>query len=154
MQHKSILRATLLALLSITLYPAVADNSRKHSIQFDSYTVHYNTLPTDFLSVKTAKLYKIRRSNKRILINIAVKRTKEDNKIVPVPAKVTVMAKNMTGQLKYTEMRAVHDGTAIYYIGEFRIANRERLNFTVTITPKQKQALTYSFDFKKKFITR
>ncbi|VAW71234.1 hypothetical protein MNBD_GAMMA12-1433 [hydrothermal vent metagenome] len=153
MSQKTILRATLLALLSITFYPAMADKN-KRTIQFGSYTVHYNTLPTDFLSIKIAKQFKIVRSSKRILVNIAVKHNAKDSKTTAVPAKVTVRAHNMTGQLKYADMRAVHDGKAIYYIGEFSVANRERLNFTVTVTPKHKQASTYSFKFKKKFMTQ
>ena len=146
------LRATLLALLSITFYPATA-GSTKHTEKFGNFIVHYNTLPSDFLSARTAKRLGIRRGRDRILVNITVKQ-KTNSKEIPVAAKVNVRAHNRTGQLKYTKMLPVQEGKGIYYIGEFRVANREHLFFTVTVTPKAKQAATHTFKFDKEYRTR
>jgi len=148
----STLRATLLALLLLPI--AATAEKNKHSKQFDNYTVHYNTLPTDFLSTTVAKRHKIVRSRNNILVNISVKRTSKDGKTVTVPAKITVQARNRTAQLKYAKMREVLDQKGIYYLGEFRVANREHLFFTVTVTPKDKQASTYSLKFDKTFRTK
>jgi hypothetical protein len=58
----------------------------------------------------------------------------EDNK--PVAAIVTVKTVNLTGQLKNMTMRQIDEQEAIYYIGEVPVANRETLNFQISITPE------------------
>jgi len=121
--------------------------------EFDNYVVHYNALPTDFLSTKVAKQHKITRSRNRILLNITIKEKSTNNQTKSVQAKVTVMAINRTGQIKQTEMRPVHDGKAVYYIGEFNVANRELLKFKVKLTPIS-QKTTYTLNFRKQFFTR
>jgi quinol monooxygenase YgiN len=46
----------------------------------------------------------------------------------PVSGQVTVAANNLTGQLKSVALREIREQEAIYYIGEYGIANGETLN--------------------------
>jgi len=51
----------------------------------------------------------------------------------PVPAKLTIYATNLTQQLSNITMREIKEGTAIYYIGEFRVVPPDTLKFTATV---------------------
>ncbi len=124
-----------------------------NSKEFGDYIVLFNTLPSNFLSPDIAKRYNLTRSRNRILLNIVVKKKTTGDKAKPVQAKVNAIATNLTGQLKKTTMRAIHDGTGIYYLGEFSVANAERLNFKVDVTPKAGNK-TYVVTFKKKFMIK
>jgi len=51
----------------------------------------------------------------------------------PVPAKLTLYVTNLNQQLASVEMREIKEGTAIYYLGEFRVAPPDTLKFTATV---------------------
>lgn len=140
--------AILGSISTITL----ADDS-KNTRQFGKYVVHFNAVPTDVLTTQTAKQHKVVRSRNRIMLNIVVKQKTTDQKDTPVKAKVIATATNLTGQMKEAVMRPVHDGKAIYYIGEFNVADREYLTFNIEVTPDA-QKNTYTLNFKKQFFTR
>ena len=53
----------------------------------------------------------------------------------PVSGQVTVAANNLTGQLKSVALREIREQEAIYYIGEYGIANGETLIFSIDVTP-------------------
>jgi len=66
------------------------------------------------------------------MLNVSVLRTADNS---AVKAIVTVKAVNLTGQLKNVSMRELVEQGAIYYIGDLPVANRETLNFDISITP-------------------
>ncbi len=141
----------VLAALAVSFSSQAKNNT--NSKKFGDYVILYNTLPSSFLSPDIAKRYNLTRSRNRILLNIVVKKKTAGNKTEPVQAKVKAIATNLTGQLKKTTMRQIHDGTGIYYLGEFSVNNEERLNFKVDITP-QSNNKTYVVTFKKKFMIK
>lgn len=130
-----------------------APDKKSNQKDFGDYVVHFNTVPTDFLSAKTANRHKITRSRNRILLNIMVKQKQSNKKAKPVKASITAIATNLTGQLRQAKLRPIHDGKGVYYIGEFSVSNREYLKFTVNITP-EKQKSTYTLNFRKQIRTR
>ena len=65
-------------------------------------------------------------------------------------ARVDVSARNLAGQGRSIRMREIREGNAIYYIGEFGVANEETLNFDVRAQPQGSQAIVdvrFSQDF-------
>ena len=96
------------------------------------HVVHFSAQSTDQLPPEVARAYTIVRSKNRAMLNVSVLRA-ADNK--PVTANVTVKTVNLTGQLKKITMRQIDEQEAIYYIGEVAVANRETLNFDISITP-------------------
>jgi hypothetical protein len=102
------------------------------SANIGDHVVHFSAQSTDQLPPEVARAYSIVRSKNRAMLNVSVLRA-DDNK--PVTAKVTVKAVNLTGQLKNITMRQIDEQEAIYYIGEVAVANRETLNFDISITP-------------------
>ena len=109
-----------------------ADNSQ----DFGDYVVHYNALATDMLPPQVAREYQITRSKNNGMINITVLKKVLGSPGQPVHARVEVTATNLTGQARDIRMREVRDGNAIYYIGEFGVANEETLKFSVRVRPE------------------
>ena len=102
------------------------------SANIGDHVVHFSAQSTDQLPPEVARAYNIVRSKNRAMLNVSVLRA-ADNK--PVTADVTVKTVNLTGQLKNITMRQIEEQEAIYYIGEVAVANRETLNFDISITP-------------------
>ncbi len=102
------------------------------SANIGDHVVHFSAQSTDQLPPEVARAYNIVRSKNRAMLNVSVLRA-VDNK--PVAANVTVKTVNLTGQLKNITMRQIDEQEAIYYIGEVAVANRETLNFDISITP-------------------
>ncbi|MEJ2611733.1 MAG: DUF4426 domain-containing protein [Candidatus Thiodiazotropha sp.] len=121
----------LLALL-FTL-PAWAENSTTIP---GGYTIHHNAIPSSSLDPAIAKQYGIQRSKYRGMLNVSIIKSAEGTTGKSSEAVVMAKANNIRGQLISIPMRKVNEGDAIYYIGEFRIADQETLNFEVEVQPK------------------
>ncbi len=149
MLFKKILFSTF-AMLALTSY-AMAERSLKTN---DGYVIHYNAVNNDFLNPETAKTYQITRSKYRAFLMVSVKT--DDKKSQAVHAKVTAeAADSLTGQLLKTfKMREIVEGSAdskaIYYIGDFRFSNKERLTFTVRVDSEYRSS-EYAFEFAQQF---
>jgi hypothetical protein len=144
-------RPAYLALLYALLFPLTS--SAENSQDFGMFVVHFNALATDLLPPKVAKEYNITRSENRGMLNITVLKKVLGTAGQPVTADVEASAANLTGQIKKFKMREVHDGTAIYYIGEFGVTNEEILNFDVKVRPEGESAVL-NVRFRQEFYTR
>jgi hypothetical protein len=92
-------------------------------------------LTTDNLTPEVARAYGLQRSKNRGMLNVSVIREVAGTTGTPVSADVVASATNLAGQHRTIPMREIKDGDAIYYIGEFRIADEETLKFTIEVTP-------------------
>jgi len=119
-------------LLAITAVAVQAENSK----DFGDYVIHYNALATDMLPPQVAREYHITRSKNNGMINITVLKKVLGSPGQPVHARIEAAAQNLTGQSRNIRMREVRDGNAIYYIGEFGVANEETLRFQVRVHPQ------------------
>jgi len=122
----------LLALMLSASFSAVAENS---TIVGD-FTVHYNAFTTSTLTPEVAKAYGIQRSKYRGLLNVSVIKEQEGTTGTPVPARVQVKTRPLTGQDAPLAMREIKEQGAVYYIGEFPIRNQEQVNFVIEVTPE------------------
>lgn len=102
------------------------------SVDIGNHVVHFSAQSTDQLPPEVARAYNIVRSKNRAMLNVSV--LDEASKSA-VTAKITVKTVNLTGQLKNITMRQINEQNAIYYIGEVPVANRETLNFDISVTP-------------------
>jgi hypothetical protein len=118
-------------LLSGISFFALAQNAT----QVPGYTIHHNAMTTDTLTPKVAKAYGIQRSKNRGMLNVSVIKDQPGTTGVPVKAKVTATATNLTGQSRNIEMREVIDGDAIYYLADFRVTDQETLDFKLDVQP-------------------
>ncbi len=125
---------SLSAFLILTLFvlPAWAENST----EIPGYTIHHNAIPSDTLEPEIAKTYGIQRSKYRGMLNVSIIKKIPGTTGESTSAVVMAKATNLRGQLISIPMRKITEGDAIYYIGEFRIANQETLNFEIQVKPK------------------
>ena len=121
----------ILLILTLIIMPAWAENSTS----IPGYTIHHNALTTDNLQPQVASAYGIQRSKERAMINISVIKDVPGTMGKAVTAKVKVTALNLIGQRRDIPMREIREGDAIYYIGDFRVAHRERMTFLMDVTP-------------------
>lgn len=136
----------LVLLLPVT---ASADNSK----DFGQFVIHYNAMATDMVPPQVARKHRITRSRNRGMINITVLKKILGSPGQPVHAHVDVNARNLTGQGRTIHMREIREGNAIYYIGEFGVANEETLNFDVRARPQGSQE-TAEVRFSQDFYTQ
>jgi hypothetical protein len=94
------------------------------------YEVHYSAVPSVSVPAEVARQYAITRSANRALLNIAALKAGTNVKAV-----VTGAATNLTGQRQDLAVREVREGEAIYYLAEPRTADRETLDFDLSVTP-------------------
>ena len=118
------------------------------SQKFGTTEIHYNALSTDELLPEVARAYKIERSKTRGLVTVSVLRPNKVGALTPVPAKLKVYVTNLNQQLAHVEMREIREGTAIYYLGEFRIAPPDTLKFTATLEVAGEPKREMSFEQK------
>ena len=138
---------SLLAALCLCSVAAAAH--AEISQKFGPLEVHYNALTTDELSPDVARTYKIERSKTRGLVTMSVLKQNPVGAPTPVPARLTVYVTNLNQQLANVEMREIKEGTAIYYLGEFRVAPPDTLKFTATVEvagePKREMVFNQKF---------
>ena len=157
MQARTLLISlSLLALLSACGGPGASADipealpAGTTSADIGNYIVHFNAQSTDQLPPEVAREYNILRSKNRAMLNVSVLR-KSDN--LSVTADVTANTVNLTGQLKNVTMRMIEepgDTTAIYYIGDTTVANREVLVFDISIRPDGEDSVS-EIRFKRQF---
>jgi hypothetical protein len=132
MHTRTIINILFLCLLMGLASSAAAENSTSSG----GYTIHYNALKSDFLSPAIAKAYDIQRSKYRGLINISVIKDNPGTEGTPVQAKIVINAIALSGVPKQITLRKITEGSAIYYIGEFPVIDREIVNFNLEVTPE------------------
>ncbi|WP_119395265.1 DUF4426 domain-containing protein [Salinibius halmophilus] len=118
----------------------------EQKVAIRGYDVHYMALSTAELTEDVAAAYGINRSNKQAFLSISVLKPQPDSIVaVPVEANVTGSFRNMIGQTRQLEFRQVKEGSAIYYLAEFRFLNEEILRFTLQVEPEGGASQTVEF---------
>jgi hypothetical protein len=135
-------------LVALCLCSVAAVAHAEISQKFGNLEVHYNALTTDELQPEVARTYKIERSKTRGMVTLSVLQKNKVGLPTPVPAKITIYATNLTQQLSNITMREIKEGTAIYYIGEFRVVPPDTLKFTATIEVAGEPKYDMTFDQK------
>ena len=144
-----ILPRLLLALALLTVGLAV---QAEQSQDFGQYVVHYSAILTDSLLPEVARQYGITRSKNRGMLTMTVLKKVMNTAGTPVEAKVSGTATNLSQQLRTLDLRQIRDGSAVYYLSEFPIANREVLDFNLQVTPKGENN-AFTVKFRQEFFT-
>lgn len=122
------------------------------SADVGDHVIHFSAQSTDQLPPEVASAYSIVRSKNRAMLNVSIIRKSD---YLPVPGAVSVKTVNLTGQLKNVTMRRIDepgDPPAIYYIGVTPVANRETLNFDISVTPEGAEEAS-TIRFQRQFFT-
>ncbi len=133
----------LLMLLVLTLTwvsPLMAEEPQGGQYQkLGDWTVHYIAFPSTFIQPQIASNYGLERSNYKGIVNIAV--MKDD---VAQKVSLSGSARNLLGNSQELEFKEIVEGTAVYYLAQFKYRNEEIYRFEVTIR-QGNQAQTLSF---------
>jgi len=129
------MKNTVLISLAFALLLIPAWGAAENSTSIPGYTIHHNAFTTDILTPHIARKYHVQRSKNRGMLNVSVIQNETIGVGKSVAAQVEVTATNLTGQLRNIDMREARAGTAIYYLGDFRVNNQEVLNFTIKVRP-------------------
>lgn len=132
--------------------PKAQEITRASFETFGDHVVHFNAQSTTMLPAEVARAFGIRRSGNRAMLNITVLRKGAAGDGASVTAVVEVNATNLLQQEKDISMRELRDGEAIYYIGEFTVANEEIVTFNISVKPEGADA-PHVFTFRQQFYT-
>lgn len=111
------------------------------TVQWRGYDIHYTTFNSLLIPQDVAKVHNIVRSKFRIVTNISVLQDGE-----PSAAKVTGINTNLLNQLFTMRFDEVTEKTAIYYLSNQLIDERDTLRFTIQVTPYgESEALELKF---------
>jgi len=149
MRPKNILIPWFVLLMLLSPLSVLAENSQ----DFGDYVLHYNALSTDMLPPAVARDYHITRSQHRGMLNITLLKKVLGSPGQPVHARVETSARNLAGQTRDIDMREIREGNAIYYIGEFGVANEETVTFKVRVLPQGERDF-FEVEFSQDFYTR
>lgn len=135
----------------LLLFLVPTHSMANNAYDFGEYVVYYNSFTADTLPPQMASAYGILRSKYKGVLNLSIQK-KQNPGTLPqaVNAVVKVKASNLAGQLKSLNSRRVSEGEAIYYISEFRVSNRERVTFNVSLKPEGETKLL-EFKFTQQF---
>ncbi|WKE66174.1 DUF4426 domain-containing protein [Gallaecimonas kandeliae] len=136
----TLFRALAVILLLAWQLPASAEQMMK----FGQYDVHYQALPTTFLTPQVASTYHIERSRYQGLVNIAV--LDSGNNQAAVAADLKGEARNLLGNVIELKFKEIREGNAIYYIATLPYTNEERFRFSIDITPPGGKTFTLKFE--------
>lgn len=126
------LPANLLLLLTLALMslPGLADSQTS-----GEYTVHYIAVNSTFIDADTAAQYNIVRGKRNAFLNISLLHNNTDGSTTPVTATLRGGKTNLMQQSSDIDFTEIHEGKAIYYIGQFDFSNAEVLHFKVNVSP-------------------
>jgi hypothetical protein len=122
--------------LLVSLLCILASTVNAQTERFGDYVVYYSVVNSTFVTPEIADQYGITRGDRNAFLNISVQKSVEEGLDEPVTAVITGVKQNMLQQQDAIEFREVTEGTAIYYIGEFRFSNAEPVLFRLEITPE------------------
>ena len=135
-----------LALLPVLF--VAASVQAEQAQKFGNVEVHYNAMLASELLPEVAKAYKIDRSKTRGIITVSVLKKNAMGVAQPVSSRLSAYLVNLNNQLGNIDMREIKEGTAIYYLGEFRVAPPDTLKFTVTVESPGDPSREVSFSQK------
>ena len=119
-------------ILCLLIAPVSADTETEHD--FGDYIVYFNVFNSAFLTPEVADQYHLIRSRNSAIINIAIQKKSPQGNL-PVDAMLKGEVRNIVGQLRSLEFLRIQEGSSIYYLSSFRVANSEPLNFHINIRP-------------------
>lgn len=104
------------------------------------YQVHYNALPSAFLTPEIAREYGILRSRVRGVLVVSIQRDGQ-----PVRMRIEAQVGPLGEQMQPLELRQVDTNGLPSYIGSFTITPGESRQFRLRIAPPQSEPLDIGF---------
>lgn len=100
-------------------------------VEWQGFEIHYTVVPSMAIPASVARLHDITRSRHRLVTNVSVLKDG-----TAVRARVNGTATNLLAQRESLKFREVTEQDAIYYLATQIVSERDRLDFSIDITPE------------------
>jgi hypothetical protein len=137
---QTVVRALLLLALA-----GAAPAGAQQSERFDRFELHYSVVNSTFITPEIASEYGITRGDDRAFINVAVREHRDDGTAQTVAVELQGESWDLTGRRDRFDFIEIREGTAVYYIGEFKFLNREWRHFEVRFTAEGEAPQNFRF---------
>jgi len=117
-----------LLLLTALLATQAQANDRYSTKDIELYCA---AVPTTELTAEAAKSYNVERSPTRGLLTVTLVKKAKGGKSETVAGQVYAGAINLHNNLSNIPIREVHEGSSVYYLGEFQVTTPDTLRFLV-----------------------
>ena len=145
-----------LPLISLLLLSTLLATSAKAGVEettreTDTHIIHFNVFDSSFLTPEIAQQYDLKRSNYHSMLNLAVheKGSSEDK---PIPVLLQGTVTNIVQQQRALEFIEIQEGSAIYYLSDFRVTDNDLLTFDIKIRTNA-DSPGYDLKFKRRVFT-
>ena len=141
------LTATFIGILLTALSSLPGLALAQRSERFGPYELHYNVVNTTFIEPPVAATYGITRGEDRAIINVALRRHTEEGSST-APMLLTGTVRDLLMRSQPLEFQEIREGSAVYYIAEFKFINEEWRIFDLEFRPED-AGRSYDFSFKQ-----
>lgn len=115
------------------------------TIEWQGYEIHFTTFSSLLIPPEIAAMHDIDRAKNRIVTNISILKEGE-----PQTAIVRGQNTNLLNQLYTMEFTEVQESSAVYYLANQLIDERDTLRFKIQLTPTGIDD-TYEFEFMRTY---
>lgn len=136
--------AALACLLAVLALPAQAQLSERYG----PYELHYSVVNTSFLAPEIAARYQLTRGRNYAILNLALREHLEDGSTEARSMRLQGSATDLLNKQQVLDFQEIREGSAIYYIAEFRFIDEEWLRFEVDFRPEG-ATRSYRFELRK-----
>ena len=138
-------------LLSTLLATSAKAGVEETTRETDTHIIHFNVFDSSFLTPEIAQQYGLKRSNYHSMLNLAVheKGSPEDK---PIPVLLQGTVTNIVQQQRALEFIEIQEGSAIYYLSDFRVTDDDLLTFDIKIRTNA-DSPGYDLKFKRRVFT-
>ncbi len=119
--------------------------ARAETIAWQGYDIHYTTFSSLLIPQEVAAAHEIDRSKNRIVTNISILRVGQ-----PQSATITGHHSNLLNQLYSMDFVEVNESSAIYYLANQLIDERDTIRFDINIKPNN-SVESYNLKFMRQY---
>ncbi len=120
-------------------------NAQAETVRWQGYDIHYTTFSSTLIPAEVAAAHDIERAKNRIVTNISILKDGE-----PQVARLSGHNANLLNQLYTMSFVEVRESSAIYYLANQLIDERDTLRFVIEIEPETSQE-SYTLKFMRTY---
>lgn len=104
-------------------------------VQLGSYQVYFSAFNSTFIPPGIAEQYNLRRGDRYGIVNIAIRDVSVDDLGKAVTGKISGHTMNLLTQKTSLKFSEVTEGSAVYYLADFKFSDEELLRFAIDVKP-------------------
>ncbi|MFK0570799.1 DUF4426 domain-containing protein [Endozoicomonas sp.] len=149
--------STLLFLVWGMATPVIAESLipdarvlKQAPVQLGNYQIYFSAFNSTFIPPGVAEQYNLRRGGRYGIVNIAIRDVTADDLGAAVTGELSGHTKNLLTQQTRLKFSEVKEGSAIYYLADFKFSDEELLKFAIDVKP-QGSSRSKSLRFEQTF---